>query len=323
MSVKLNDIRDIAVIGLGTMGPGIAQAFAQAGYKVTGYDLNPAAAKTCEKIVAGIVETLKEFGLLSAEEEEASLRNIAYTDSVEEATRDAQIVVEAVSENRDIKRAVYSEIDHYAPPESYLWSNTSTLNIFELVPENRLANSIIAHWFAPPHIVPLVEVVKDTRVSSQTVETTLSLLERLNKITIVLSKYVPGFVINRIQRNLGREVFFLLDEGYISPEDLDMAIKASIAPRMMVLGLVQRYDFTGLDLSARNLADESFFDPPVNNNPAALSSKIERGDLGVKTGRGFFDYSDREMTEVLKERDRCLLKVVQNVRFCLEKKRLV
>jgi 3-hydroxybutyryl-CoA dehydrogenase len=87
--------------------------------------------------------------------------------------------------------------------------------------------------------------------------------------------------------------------------------------------LVQRYDFTGLDLSARNLADESFFDPPVNNEPAALYSKIDRGDLGAKSGRGFFDYSDRDLTEVLKARDRYLLKVMQNLRFCLDQKRLV
>ena len=321
--MKLSEIKKIAVIGLGTMGPGIAQAFAQAGYMVTGYDQNPDAARTCGKIVAGIMETLKEFNLISPEEEKASLSNIIYADSLAEAVRDAQIVVEAVSESRDIKRAVYSEVDQYAPAGCCLWSNTSTLNIYELAPENRLADTIICHWFAPPHIVPLVEVVKDPRVSGETVETALGLLKKLKKITIVLEKYVPGFVINRIQRNLGREVFFLLDEGYISPEDLDMAIKASIAPRMMVLGLVQRYDFTGLDLSARNLADESFFDPPVNNNPDALSSKIKQGLLGVKTGRGFYDYSDSEMTEVLKERDRCLLKVVENVRFCLEKKRLV
>ncbi|KMY65722.1 hypothetical protein AAU61_20770 [Desulfocarbo indianensis] len=321
--MNTSEIKNIAIIGLGTMGPGIAQAFAQAGYQVTGYDLNPAAAQTCQTIVAGIIENLKEFDLISAEEEKASLGNIAYADSLAEAVREAHIVVEAVSENRDIKRAVYSQVDECAPEDSYLWSNTSTLNIYELAPAKRLANTIIAHWFAPPHIVPLVEVVKDSRVAPSTVETALDLLEKLNKITIVLEKYVPGFVINRIQRNLGREVFFLLDQGYISPEDLDMAIKASIAPRMMVLGLVQRYDFTGLDLSARNLADESFFDPPVDNNPAALASKIERGDLGVKTGRGFFDYSDRDLTEVLKERDRYLLKVLESVRFCLEKKRLV
>jgi 3-hydroxybutyryl-CoA dehydrogenase len=138
-----------------------------------------------------------------------------------------------------------------------------------------------------------------------------------------MEKYVPGFAINRIQRHLGREIFFLLDEGYISPEDLDLAVKASIAPRMMVLGLVQRYDFTGLDLSARNLLDERFFDPPIDNRPKALQSRIDKGDLGVKTGRGFFDYSDRELTEVLKQRDRQLIRVVENLRFCLEKKRLV
>jgi 3-hydroxybutyryl-CoA dehydrogenase len=134
---------------------------------------------------------------------------------------------------------------------------------------------------------------------------------------------LPGFIINRILRNLGREAFFLLDEGYISMEDLDLAVKASIAPRMMVLGLIQRYDFTGLDLSARNLLDEEFFDPPVDNKPKALHSRIEKGDLGVKTGRGFFDYQGRDITEINRDRDDYLLKVMEGIGFCLEKKRLV
>ena len=321
--MKTEDINNVAVIGLGTMGPGIALSFAQAGYRVTGYDLQPEAFDTCAKVISGVLETLTEFGLTTAEGAQADQARISYTDSLAQAVGDAQIVVEAVSENREIKSAVYKQVDEHAPAGCLIWSNTSTLNIYELMPENRLPRTIIAHWFAPPHIIPLVEVVKDPRVDPQTVQTTLEVLKKMDKISIEIEKYVPGFVINRIQRHLGREIFFLLDQGYISPEDLDLAVKASIAPRMMVLGLVQRYDFTGLDLSARNLADETFFDPPVDNKPPALIDKIERGELGVKTGKGFFDYGGRSVAEICKERDQLLLKVMQNLKFCLEKKRLV
>jgi len=321
--MQLNEIKKIAVIGLGIMGPGLVETFAQAGYQVSGYDMNPSAAVHCRKVIESILETMTEFKFISPENAKAASANVEFADSLEEAISHAHIVIEAVSENRDVKRTVFEEIDRFAPPDSLIWSNTSSLNIYELLPAARVDNTIIAHWFAPPHILPLVEVVKGPQTLPATVEATVTVLKNMGKIPIVMEKYVPGFIVNRLQRLLGREIFFLLDGGYVSPEDLDLAVKASLAPRMMVLGLVQRYDFTGLDLSARNLLDENFFDPPVNNKPDALYSKISRGHLGVKTGKGFYDYSDREVTEVLKTRDYYLLKVMQNLQFCLERKRIV
>ena len=322
--MQISDIKNIAIIGLGTMGPGIAQAFALAGYRVRGYDSSPAASETCQRIIEANLKTLNSFGTVDPEASRMALTSIDYTDNLATAAADAHIIIEAVTENRDVKRSVYEQIDHFAPAGSLIWSNTSTLNIFELMPEVRLADTLIAHWFAPPHIIPLVEVVKGPGSSPLTVELTLEMLRsRLSKIPIVIEKYVPGFIINRILRNLGREAFFLLDGGYISPEDLDLAVKASIAPRMMVLGLIQRYDFTGLDLSARNLLDPNFFDPPTDNRPKALHSKIDQGHLGVKTGRGFYDYSDRDLPDVLKDRDHSLLRVMESLSFCLTKNRLV
>jgi 3-hydroxybutyryl-CoA dehydrogenase len=321
--LRPDEIKKIAIIGLGTMGPGLAEVFLQAGYRVTGYDVDPAASVRCGRLIQGMLETMMEFDLVSQEETVAALANIDYADSLESAVSGAQIIIEAISENRTIKRETYERIDRSAPEGSLVWSNTSSLNIYELTPPGRAGETIIAHWFAPAHIVPLVEVVKGPETSPATVETTVEMLKKLKKLPIVLEKYVPGFIINRIQRIMGREVLFLLDGGYISQEDLDLAAKASLAPRMMVLGLVQRYDFTGLDLSARNLLDENFYDPPTDNKPAALYSRIDRGHLGVKTGKGFYDYSDRDINEVLKARDRHLLHVMQNLRFCLEKERLV
>ena len=137
----------------------------------------------------------------------------------------------------------------------------------------------------------------------------VELLKKVDRVPTVMEKFVPGFCINRFLRIIGREVFFLLDNGYMTADQLDLAVKASIIPRAMVLGFVQRYDFTGLDLSYGNLQNKAFIEAPIDNAPRSLVERVERGELGVKSGKGFFDYSDRPLEEVLKERDAALIEV--------------
>ena len=135
-----------------------------------------------------------------------------------------------------------------------------------------------------------------------------------------MEKFVPGFCVNRLLRIIGREVFFLLDNGYMTPEELDLAVKASIIPRAMVLGFAQRYDFTGLDLSLTNLQNPDFVEPPLDNAPRTLVEHVEKGELGVKSGKGFFDYSDRRLEEVLRARDAALIDVFAGARDLIDKR---
>ncbi len=316
------DIKKIAVIGMGTMGPGIAQVLAMAGYQVSGFDLNKDIYPLSRQVISNNLGLLIEAGNAQPEDLEKTLANISFAETMEEAIGGAQIVVEAVSENRPIKKTVYEQIDKLAGPEAIIWSNTSTLNIFDLMVPARLPRTIIVHWFAPPQVLPLIEVVQGEQTLPEVVELTLAFLEILKKKPVLIKKYVPGFIINRLLRILGRETYFLLDNGYVTPEDLDMAVKASIAPRMMVLGLAQRYDFTGLDLTYANLHNEEFEDAPVDNEPDFVVSRVKKGHLGIKTGIGVYDYRGRDKAEVIKDRDRYLLKVINNLQFCLEKKRL-
>lgn len=318
-----DEIKEVAIIGLGTMGAVIAQVFAQNGYRVKGYEAHDKALQTAQKVIQMNVGALRQNENAEINSVDKILANIQYADSIAEAVDCADIVIEAVNENKEIKEKVYRDIDAGLPANSKILSNTSTLNIFPLMCERRLEHTIIAHWFAPPHIIPLIEVVKGEQTSAETVALTMALMEKLGKVPVLIEKYIPGFVINRILRILGREAFFLIEEGVITPAQLDLAIKASIAPRMMVLGLMQRYDFTGLDLSARNLQDKEFFDPPLDNEPEPLVSRVKKGDLGVKTGRGFYDYGDRKIEEILRERDIHLSKVLKETAFCYQKKRLV
>jgi 3-hydroxybutyryl-CoA dehydrogenase len=136
----------------------------------------------------------------------------------------------------------------------------------------------------------------------------------------VLEKFVPGFCVNRFLRSIGREVFFLLDNGYMTAEELDLAVKASIIPRAMVLGFAQRYDFTGLDLSLNNLQNPDYLEPPIDNAPRTLVEHVQKGELGVKSGKGLFDYSDRDITDVLSERDDALLEVFTAAKGLIHKR---
>jgi len=311
------EIKKVAVIGSGTMGPGIAQVFAVAGYDVHLCDIREKALETARLVISGNLDTLVENDVISPPVVESTQRRISFTTSLEEAVSASDFVAECIVEDREAKRELFRRLDSACPRDALIASNTSYLNVFELTVESRLANTVIAHWFAPPHILPLVEVVRGPKTSDAAVQLVLDLLRKADKVPIVMDKFVPGFAINRLQRILGREIFFLLDNGYITADQLDLAVKASIAPRMMLLGLVQRYDFTGLDLSAKNLENQEFAEAPVDNRPGSLFRLVEKGHLGVKSGKGFYDYTDKPSIETLKERDSLLLRILKNTDFCL------
>ena len=316
--MRLDDIRRVAVLGAGTMGPGMAQTFAQGGYPVCVWSKFPEEHERALRVVRTNLETFVQHDMLRKAEIEPIAGRLTFTTDLEAAVKDADVVVECIIENLQIKKDIFLQLDARCKDDAILASNTSFLNIFEVTPERRQDHTVIAHWFAPPHILPLVEVVRGPKSSDDTVNTKVALLKKVGKTPIVMEKFVPGFAMNRILRILGRETFFLLDNGYITPDQLDLAVKASIAPRMMVLGLVQRYDFTGLDLSARNLENPDFLEPPLDNRPKSLFDLVEKRHFGVKTGKGFFDYSGRKLEDVLRERDDKLLKVLKSLDFLIQ-----
>jgi len=317
---KIEGIKNIAVIGAGMMGPGMALVFAQYEYKVTLFSRRLETLNKAKTIMRTSLGTLSEFGILKREEIEPILGRVVSTNSLKEAASDADVICETVAESREVKKEIFEQLDKICSPKTIFTSNTSSLNIFDLVPSPRLPNTLIAHWFAPPHIVPVVEVVRGPETTDETINLTVDLLKKVGRTAVRMEKFVSGFVINRLYRALGREIFFLLDNGYITAEQLDLAAKAALAPRMMILGLVQRYDFTGLDISAKNLENPDFFDPPIDNRPKSLFELVKKGHLGVKTGRGFFDYGGRRLEEILKERDMNLLRIYKNTEFSLEEK---
>jgi 3-hydroxyacyl-CoA dehydrogenase len=166
----------------------------------------------------------------------------------------------------------------------------------------------IAHWYAPPYIIPLVDVVKGPETSDDTADRVARLLTRLGKKPVVLDRFIQGYLVNRLQVAIGREVNDLLDRGLATPEQLDEAVKASLAPRMVVVGVAQRYDFTGLDVS---LAIQKEMAKRLSAMPAysTMQRLVDAGHMGVKTGKGFYDYDGKTPRQILKARDLALLKI--------------
>jgi 3-hydroxybutyryl-CoA dehydrogenase len=310
--MKIEEIKKITILGAGTMGPGMALVFGQYGYDVWLFSRSHETLKKAKSIIQNSLVTLLNAGILKNDAINAILNRITMTTSLDEAAYEADIVFETVAEKMNVKKDIFDKLDLICPERTIFTSNTSSLNIFDLVPKDRLPNTMIVHWFAPPHIVPVVEAVRGTDTTNENFKLTCSLLEHVGRIPVKMDKFVPGFVINRLYRALGREIFFLLDNGYITAEQLDLAGKLALGARMMILGLVRRYDFTGLDISAKNLENPDFFDPPVNNRPKSLFDLVQKGDLGVKTGKGFFDYGHKKLEEILKERDMDLLRIYKN-----------
>jgi len=302
-------IKKIAVIGAGTMGHGIAQSFAQAGYRVS---MMSRTQKTLERAVSLIESSLSamaEEGVVDQGSIPTIMSRIHLTTSIEEAAHDADIAFETMAEDKNAKKEIFAQLDKYSPSRTLLASNTTYLNIFDFVETSRPDKVLIAHWYAPPQIIPLVDVVKGPKTNMAHVEFMADLLRDIDKKPAVFKKYVPGYVVTRLQIAFQREVFYLLDNDYLSPEELDEAAKWGLAMRMMVVGVVQRIDFGGLDLTARNLEKSLFPQTPLEYKPKKIFELVKEGHFGVKTGKGFFDYKGRTEAEVCKERDVKLIRM--------------
>jgi 3-hydroxybutyryl-CoA dehydrogenase len=304
-------IKKIAVIGAGTMGHGIAQSFAQAGYQVSMMSRTQRTLERGLSLIKSSLSALAEEGIVDQKLIPTIINRITPTTSIEEASHDADIAFETMAEDKDAKKEVFAQLDKYCPPRTLLASNTTYLNIFDLVETSRPDKVLIAHWYAPPQIIPLVDVVKGPQTDEANIGLMAEILRDIDKKPAVFKQYVPGYVVTRLQIAFLREVLYLLDNDYLSPEELDEAAKWGLALRMMVVGVVQRIDFGGLDLTARIL--EKPFSPltPLEYKPKKIFELVKQGCLGVKTGKGFYDYKGRTEAEVCKERDIRLIRMLK------------
>jgi len=309
--MRIDWIKRILVVGAGTMGHSIAMVFAHGGYEVDLVDIKEEALHKGLGLIDSNLHTLKEAKLINSSSISRILSRIHVSTNLDVGEK-SDLVVEAISEDRKAKKDLFCALDQICPKRTILTSNTSYLNIFRFLRTSRPEKVLIAHWYAPPHLIPLVDVVGGPRTAKETVETVKTLLLKLGKLPLVMSKFIPGYIVNRLQRAMAREIFYLLDKGYASPEGIDTAVMNSLGIRIPVVGVVRRYDFTGLDLALSIDRNPSIHLVSKDRLPKTLIDLVKKGHLGVKSGKGFYDYSSTKMSDVLKERD---MKMINLLKF--------
>jgi len=309
-ALNIDDIKKIAVLGAGTMGPGIAQTYAMGGFEVSVWTRSESTRMKAKASLEQSLRTFEEEGELTAGEAAAVRGRIDFVTTVEEAVKGAQFIQETIVEKREAKEEIYATLARIVQPDVIIASNTSALNIFEIVPEKLLKQQIICHWYAPPELIPLVEVVKSEEAPQYMADIAVELLQRCGKTAVQMKKFIRGYIVNRLQQCIQREVFSLIDNGYCDAEAIDLASKASFIPRACVLGLCKRIDFGGLDMTANNYKNHSYTMPKDGDEmPKCLAEHLERGELGIKSGKGFYDYSEENIEELKKKRDKQLFEV--------------
>lgn len=311
MTIKIDTI---AVLGAGLMGHALALVHALGGLKVKLQDVSPQALAKAPQLIDAALQTLVEGGEIAAAQAKAANARITTVATLAEAVRDADLVVEAIVEDPKIKREVFAAIDAHAPAHALIASNTSYLDVFPMIPAARRTRTLIAHWYTPPYIVDLVDLVGSPETDPAAIETLRALYARWGKKPVVLKRFIPGYVANRIQAAISREVYHLLDEGYASPQDIDDAVVHGLSLRIPLLGHLKKADFTGLDLTRRALANDTVKPPPHTTRSATLDKLLAEGRGGVMQGKGFFDYGGRTPDDLFKSRDAKLLSLKRHLR---------
>jgi 3-hydroxybutyryl-CoA dehydrogenase len=302
--MNINDIKHVMVVGAGTMGHSIAQVYAQSGYDVDLVDLKQKLLDKAKNKIKFNLNLLAEYQRVSSEEIPSIINRINLSTDLETIAKRADYVVEAVSEDRNIKREVYSQLDEFCSRKILFASNTSELNIFKIVDVNNPERLVIQHWFRPAHIIPLVEIVAGRKTSPETIDLSRNILKKLGKTPIILKKFTNAFIVNKIQQAINSAVFGLLLKGIATPEEIDLAVKTSFSLRLPVVGVVQNLDFVGLDVISDVLKN-------MGLELSIIKDKVDQGYYGVKTSKGLFDYSGRSEEEILRKKDEKYLKILK------------
>jgi len=294
----------IAIIGMGSMGPGMAARLARGGHDVRAQDIAATAIERSQTIQPMISEALDGLGVA----DQGGV--IVYHEAIEAAVSGADLVIENVPEKIEIKAEVYAELDRLIGAQTLVASDTSGIPITQLQAHVSHPERFIGmHWSNPPHIIPMIEVIAGDATSQATVKSIQDLIRSLNLLPVTLKRDVPGFVENRVLYALLRECVDLVEQGVIDPEDLDTCVKWGIGYKLSVVGPMRLLDMAGLDIYQSvasflnaELCDRSDVSPMV-------TKATDQGKLGMKTGAGLFEYSSDDLAALPRERGAKLVAV--------------
>ena len=301
-------MKNITVIGSGTMGNGIAHVFAQHGYSVSLVDINEQALQKAIATIAKNLDRQVTKATITEADKTATLNNIKTFTKLEEGAVNADLVVEAASENVNVKLAIFKQLDEICPATAILASNTSSISITQIAAVTKRADKVIGmHFMNPVPVMKLIEVIRGYSTSNEVCATIMDLSKKISKIPTEVNDY-PGFVANKILMPMINEAIITLYEGVAGVEEIDTVMKLGMAHPM---GPLQLADFIGLDvcLNIMRVLQDGFGNPKYAPCPL-LVNMVTAGHLGVKTGKGFYDYSGGNKDLVVAERFNKLLSII-------------
>jgi 3-hydroxybutyryl-CoA dehydrogenase len=306
---------EVAVVGAGLMGHALALVFALGGHQVRLTDNNAETLARAPGLMATALATLAEAGEADGSWNRQRLSAaVRCVPSLADTVKGASVVVEAVVERPDVKRALFDQLQSLMEPDAILASNTSNLDIFPLVPEALQERTVIAHWYTPPYLCDLVDLCPGPATKPGVIEIVRDMVKAMGKAPVVFKQMVQGYVANRLQAAMQLEVYRLLDEGLVTPKDIDDSVLHGLALRIPILGIMAKADFTGLLLMQQGMKNRSYTPPVPEGRSETLDALIAEGRTGVMAGKGYFDWGDRSPEELFRERDRKLLALKQALR---------
>jgi 3-hydroxybutyryl-CoA dehydrogenase len=305
-------LRTAAVIGTGMMGPGIAATLAMGGVHATILSRTEEGAAKGLAAARAQLRVLAENGLAEMVEIRDAVDRLTASHAVDRTVENVDLVIESAPESMDLKQKMFAHMDAIAERTAVLASNTSGLSITAIASRCRHPERVLTtHFWNPPHLMPLVEIVQGEKTSPQVAQVVRDLLIACGKVPVVVKKDRPGQLGNRLQMAMVREAVHIVAEGIADVEDVDMVVKNGFGLRLPVYGLFEHQDAVGLDmgLSIIDYVAKDLYNEP--QAPNYYKAKVAKGELGAKTGMGFYDWSKKSIEEVKARRDRFVIDVLR------------